>query len=72
MNEYQVIWAIEVPAESPLEAAELALAIQRDPQSIATSFYVENLAGRVDDGAQWALHTGEFIDLSDPNWHGPQ
>lgn len=72
MNEYQVIWVIEVPAESPLEAAKLALAIQRDTQSIATSFYVKNLAERVGDEAQWALHPGEFIDPLDPNWHGPQ
>lgn len=38
MSEYLVTWAINVEADSPEEAAELALEIQRDPESIATVF----------------------------------
>jgi hypothetical protein len=37
---YVVTWEIELDADSPVEAAKLALAIQRDPNSIATVFKV--------------------------------
>ena len=37
---YRVIWMIDVDAKSPQEAASEALKIQRDPESIATSFDV--------------------------------
>jgi hypothetical protein len=37
---YTVKWLIEVEAETPKEAAEKALKIQRDPESIATFFDV--------------------------------
>lgn len=37
---YTVSWTIEVDAESPRAAAEHALHIQRDPDSIATQFDV--------------------------------
>lgn len=40
MTEYVVEWIVEVDAESPREAAKLALAIQRDPDSTATCFSV--------------------------------
>ncbi len=42
MPTYKARWEIEVDTEfdSPLEAAERALAIQRDPNSIATFFTV--------------------------------
>lgn len=40
MKEYIVCWAINLDAESPREAAEKALRIQRDPASIATVFVV--------------------------------
>lgn len=38
---YRVIWEIDLDAESPREAAELALKIHRDPDSIATVFVVK-------------------------------
>ena len=40
MKEYHVEWSIDISASSPLEAACFALEIQRDPNSIATVFYV--------------------------------
>jgi hypothetical protein len=44
-HEYLVAWRIEVTAASPREAAELALSIQRDDQSIAAYFDVTDMAG---------------------------
>lgn len=40
--EYRVVWTIEINADSPREAAELALEIQRDPDSEALSFEVHD------------------------------
>lgn len=40
MTEYTVSWEIDLDAESPLEAAREALAIHRDPESLATVFRV--------------------------------
>ena len=40
MKNYHVVWEIDVSAESPRDAAAQALAIQRDPSSIATVFDV--------------------------------
>lgn len=40
--EYQVNWFINLDADSPKEAAELARKIQQDPESIATLYHVEN------------------------------
>lgn len=40
MKNYLVVWEIEVDAETPLEAAQKALAIQRAPESTATVFQV--------------------------------
>lgn len=50
--EYTVIWEIDIEAESPEQAAEKALEIQRDPSSTATVFdVVHNLkVTRVDLG----------------------
>ena len=36
----RVQWEIDIDADSPREAAEKALAIQRNPESIATVFTV--------------------------------
>ena len=46
MSEYTVHWEIDLDAETPYEAAQRALEIQRDPQSIATMFIVEERGGR--------------------------
>lgn len=45
MNEYRVSWHIDVDAESPTEAAKVALQIQRDPESSATIFEVSGPEG---------------------------
>lgn len=40
MTQYKVVWEIEVEADTPLEAAKQAYAIQRDYNSTATYFKV--------------------------------
>jgi hypothetical protein len=40
MTSYFVEWSIDIDADSPREAAEKALEIQRDPSSSATVFSV--------------------------------
>lgn len=40
MTLYTVKWEIEIEADNPVAAAQEALAIQRDPESIATFFEV--------------------------------
>ena len=40
MNDYLVIWEINISADTPREAAEKALEIQRDPNSTTTVFRV--------------------------------
>lgn len=47
MNRYRVTWVINLEADTPREAAEQALAIHRNPESIATVFDVCN-----DDGTE--------------------
>ena len=44
---YYVTWSIELDATSPEVAAEMALEIQRDPESIATVFMVSDENGAV-------------------------
>ena len=43
---YRVIWEIDLDADSQREAAEKALAIHRNPESIATVFDVVDKTGR--------------------------
>jgi len=45
MTEYQVTWRIEIAADSPREAAEKALAIQRGPANTAAVFEIEAAKG---------------------------
>ena len=40
MADFRVAWEIDVEAETPRQAAEEALKIQRDPDSVATVFEV--------------------------------
>lgn len=40
MPEFRVWWQIDLEADSPEDAAEKALVIQRNPESIATVFTV--------------------------------
>ena len=44
-NRYRVTWVIDLEASSPREAAQQALAIQRNPESIATVFEVSDDTG---------------------------
>ena len=43
MRTYTVNWTIDVEADSPREAAEMAFAVQRDEESIATVFEVQDV-----------------------------
>jgi hypothetical protein len=45
MARYRVLWSIEVDTDSPYHAAVEALRVQRDPESIATVFVVDDLEG---------------------------
>jgi hypothetical protein len=47
MKTYRVVWEIDIDADTPREAAEKALAIQRDPGSDATYFDVKDADGNV-------------------------
>lgn len=44
---YRVEWSMEIDADSPEEAARKALAIHRDPESVASVFDVYDEAGEV-------------------------
>lgn len=46
MNDYIVRWEIDIEAENPQNAARQALAIHRNPESIATVFIVEDKANK--------------------------
>ena len=46
MMNYRVSWEIDIDADSPREAAERALEIQRRPDSIATVFTVRDETGK--------------------------
>lgn len=45
MQRYRVNWVIDLEADTPEEAALAALAIQRNPESIATVFDVTDDCG---------------------------
>jgi len=47
MSEYRVIWEINLEAKDPIAAAETALAIQRDPESLATAFRTIDKTGKI-------------------------
>ena len=61
---YYLTWSIEIEATSPKVAAEMALEIQRDPESIATVFMVSDENGAVVqiDAAKRAKSVEEIID----------
>lgn len=44
--QYRVMWVIDVEADSHMEAAKMALEIQRDPTSLATVFTVLSKDGQ--------------------------
>lgn len=45
MSMYRVVWEIDLDADSPREAAEIALRVQRDTDSLATVFAVTDERG---------------------------
>ena len=49
-REYTVTWSINIDADTPVNAAREALAIQRDPYSTAVVFRVERPDGSFDYG----------------------
>jgi hypothetical protein len=72
MPEYHVTWEIDLDADSPREAAERALAIHRNPESIATFFEVTDEAGtteRIDVEDSKDTNVGsETITLTESDW----
>lgn len=57
MASYTVTWEIELDAESPVEAARIALETQRDRDSLATVFSVVDEEGNMDQFDLTALIT---------------
>ena len=55
MTEYKVAWLIEIDADSPREAAEIARKIQQDPNSQADTFHVKAYDGmfKYDHVEEW-------------------
>lgn len=43
MKTYFVTWVMRLEAETPAEAAQLALAIQQEPDTLATRFVVRDI-----------------------------
>ena len=43
MTKFRVMWGLELDQPSPAHAAAEALRVQRDPESIATVFAIENI-----------------------------
>lgn len=48
MSMYRVLWTIDIEADTAEEAAQRALDIQRNPESIATVFEVTSPDGSVE------------------------
>lgn len=50
-SQFVVTWSMPIEASDAVDAAQQALGIHRDPDSIATWFRVDNL----DDGSSWKV-----------------
>ena len=61
MASFQVVWIIDIEADSAKEAAQRALEIQRDPESTATFFSVYR------PGGAYIAGRSESFDLSGPD-----
>ena len=59
MPEYRVTWTIDLTADSPLDAAQQALIIQRDPDSWATFFVIFDV-----EDHKWNV---DLDDMDDPS-----
>lgn len=63
--EYRVTWTIDIEADSPVDAAQEALRIQRDKDSIATVFDVRAMQVKNVNGStiSWPRGRRTRIDL---------
>jgi hypothetical protein len=61
MADYLVRWEINIEADSPKEAAQMAKSIQLDPTSIANVFFVD----AVNEDTDYDVHTDNYIDLDE-------
>lgn len=66
MTEYLVTWAIELDADSPEDAALQALAVHRDPKSLATVF---NVAEQYTDGLRSRFVVVDAVEGEVENVH---
>ena len=66
MKHYFITWEIDIAADSPEEAARMALEIQRDPESIALVFKVKE---KIKERRFFPREEGEevIIDLEEIN-----
>jgi hypothetical protein len=60
MSTHRVIWEIDIDVDSPREAAEKALEIQRDVNSTATCFTVVSMSNNDFSIDYIDLHEGEI------------
>jgi len=67
MMNYRVSWEIDIDADSPREAAERALEIQRRPDSTATVFTVRDETG---ESIEVDLGEGSYATDDDPPARG--
>ncbi len=73
MRSYRVIWEIAIEADSPQEAAQEALKIHRDPESVATHFEVYGERGVTSTWVFDVFRDGEVVNewsRSEPLWGG--
>lgn len=66
----RVRWEIDVEAETALDAAREALAIQRDPESIATYFEVRDAQGQPFAGVDLSAKPGDEVEPTAPDEAG--
>jgi len=66
VKSYRVVWEMDIIASTPQDAAERALLIQRDPESIATCFEVTALGVDLGRGAPTVGETVQ-VDLTYPD-----
>src|SRR5436309_15439726 len=78
MPEYRITWEIDLWADSPREAAEQALTIHRNPESIATVFDVTDETGhteRIDldeaDDEEACAACGRSLEVEENAIHFP-
>lgn len=63
MSQYTVVWLIDIFADDPVEAAEIAQSIQRNSESIATVFHVVQGTFLEDIDDLVKKENGQIVDL---------